>query len=93
MSYSNFANDVKVGEKILIDDGKLIFEITKTNQKNIVHAKALIDGVIKSNKGVNLPNTYISLPALTNKDKEDAIFAFHNRWTGLLYHLLEMQKI
>ena len=60
MSYSNFANDVQVGEKILIDDGKLIFEATKTNQKNIVHAKALIDGIIRSNKGVNLPNTLIS---------------------------------
>ena len=87
MSYSNFSNDVKVGEKILIDDGKLIFEVTKTNQKNIVYAKAVIDGVIRSNKGVNLPNTLISLPALTNKDKEDAIFAISQKvdWIALSF--------
>ena len=59
MSYSNFAKDVKVGEKILIDDGKLIFEVTKTDKKNTVHAKSILDGIIRSNKGVNLPNTVI----------------------------------
>ena len=87
MSYSNFAKDVKVGEKILIDDGKLIFEVTKTDKKNIVHAKSILDGIIRSNKGVNLPNTLISLPALTNKDKEDAIFAISQQvdWIALSF--------
>ena len=87
MSYSNFAKDVKVGEKILIDDGKLIFKVTQTNQKNIVHAKAVLDGTIRSNKGVNLPNTDVSLPALTKKDKEDAVFAISQEvdWIALSF--------
>ena len=87
MSYLNFAKDVKVGEKILIDDGKLIFEVTKTDQKTIVHAKAILDGTISSNKGVNLPNTDVSLPALTKKDKEDAIFAISQKvdWIALSF--------
>lgn len=87
MSYLNFAKDVKVGEKILIDDGKLIFEVTQTDQKTTVHAKATLDGTIKSNKGVNLPNTDVSLPALTKKDKEDAIFAISQKvdWIALSF--------
>jgi pyruvate kinase len=87
MSYLNFAKDVKVGEKILIDDGKLIFEVTQTDQKTTVHAKATLDGTIKSNKGVNLPNTDVSLPALTQKDKEDAIFAISLKvdWIALSF--------
>ena len=87
MSYLNFAKDVKVGEKILIDDGKLIFEVTKTDLKTTVHAKAILDGTIRSNKGVNLPNTDVSLPALTKKDKEDAIFAISQKvdWIALSF--------
>jgi pyruvate kinase len=87
MSYLNFAKDVKVGEKILIDDGKLIFEVTQTDQKTTVHAKATLDGTIKSNKGVNLPSTDVSLPALTKKDKEDAVFAISQKvdWIALSF--------
>jgi pyruvate kinase len=87
MSYLNFAKDVKVGEKILIDDGKLIFEVTQTDQKTTVHAKATLDGTIKSNKGVNLPSTDVSLPALTKKDEEDAIFAISQKvdWIALSF--------
>jgi len=87
MSYLNFAKDVKLGEKILIDDGKLIFEVTQTDQKTTVHAKAILDGTIRSNKGVNLPNTDVSLPALTKKDKEDAIFAISQKvdWIALSF--------
>ena len=87
MSYLNFAKDVKVGEKILIDDGKLIFEVTQTDLKTTVHAKAILDGTIRSNKGVNLPNTDVSLPALTKKDKEDAIFAISQKvdWIALSF--------
>jgi len=87
MSYSNFANDVTAGETVLIDDGKLIFEIISTNQKDSVQAKAMLGGVIRSNKGVNLPNTIISLPALTDKDKADAIFAISQQvdWIALSF--------
>ncbi|NNL08181.1 MAG: pyruvate kinase [Croceitalea sp.] len=75
MNYQNFPKDVKTGERILLDDGKLIFEVITTNGENEVNAKVIQGGPLKSKKGVNLPNTNISLPALTEKDIKDAIFA------------------
>ncbi len=75
MNYSNFPKDVNPGERVLLDDGKLIFEILATNKKDEVKAKVVQGGPLKSKKGVNLPNTNISLPALTEKDIKDAIFA------------------
>ena len=74
MNYQNFPKDVTEGERILLDDGKLIFEVEKTNKKSEVIAKVIQGGPFKSNKGVNLPNTRISLPALTEKDIEDVKF-------------------
>ncbi len=76
MNYQNFPKDVTQGERILLDDGKLIFEVSATNKKNEVEAIVVQGGPFKSNKGVNLPNTNISLPALTEKDIEDAKFIF-----------------
>ena len=75
MTYQNFPKDVKPGEQILVDDGKLLFEVIKTDGKTEVTTKVLRGGKLKSKKGVNLPNTSISLPALTEKDKQDALFA------------------
>ena len=75
MNYTNFPKDVKPGEHILLDDGKLMFEVVATNDKDQVKAKVVQGGPLKSKKGVNLPNTSISLPALTEKDVKDAIFA------------------
>jgi pyruvate kinase len=75
MTYQRFPKDVKVGEHILVDDGKLMFEVLSTNKENEVVVKVIVGGELKSKKGVNLPNTAISLPALTEKDKEDAVFA------------------
>ena len=75
MSYPNFPNDVSVGELIMIDDGKLLLKVKDTNRKDIVTAEVVQGGDLKSRKGVNLPNTKISLPALTEKDKKDALFA------------------
>ncbi len=71
MSYPQFATDVSVGEKILVDDGKLEFEVLSTNGVNEVKLKTLFGGVLSSNKGVNLPQTKISLPCLTKKDLID----------------------
>lgn len=87
MSYSNFAKDVKVGEKILIDDGKLALKIVKTDGKSSVAAKFLNGGVLSSNKGVNLPNTKISMPSLTEKDRKDLAFALKHKleWIGLSF--------
>ena len=75
MTYDKFPQDAKPGERILLDDGKLIFEVVSTDQKSEVKAKVIQGGPLKSKKGVNLPNTNISQPALTEKDIEDAIFA------------------
>ncbi|MFD1615945.1 pyruvate kinase [Gelatiniphilus marinus] len=75
MTYDRFPQDAKPGERILLDDGKLIFEVVSTNQKDEVKARVIQGGPLKSKKGVNLPNTNISQPALTEKDIDDAMFA------------------
>ena len=74
MSYKLFAKDVQVGERVLIDDGKLVLEVLETNAKDIVKLKVLYGGTLSSNKGVNLPNTKVSLPSLTKKDRVDLKF-------------------
>lgn len=87
MKYKNFPNDVNPGERILLDDGKLIFEIVETDKKTEVLAKVIQGGELKSKKGVNLPNTKISLPAMTEKDVADAIFAIEQNldWIALSF--------
>ncbi len=74
MTYPQFAQDVKPGELILIDDGKLAVRVESTDGKSEVVAVVEHGGILKSKKGVNLPNTLISLPSLTEKDKEDLDF-------------------
>lgn len=74
MTYQEFPNDVKVGERILIDDGKLVLQVLETNEKDTVKAVTIQGGPLSSKKGVNLPNTNVSLPALTEKDIQDANF-------------------
>ena len=64
MTYQHFPKDVKVGEQILVDDGKLLFEVVSTDKDKEVVVKTIVGGDLKSKKGVNLPNTAISLPAL-----------------------------
>lgn len=74
MTYKEFPRDVQVGERILIDDGKLVLQVTETNELDTVKAVTIQGGPLSSKKGVNLPNTNVSLPALTEKDIEDANF-------------------
>ncbi|MFT4899995.1 MAG: pyruvate kinase [Flavobacteriales bacterium] len=71
MTYKSFAQDVKAGELILIDDGKLAVKVESTNGVDEVYAVVEHGGILKSKKGVNLPNTQISLPSLTEKDRAD----------------------
>ena len=87
ITYQSFPKDVKVGDKVLLDDGKLELEILKTNRKDEVEAKVIHGGVLSSKKGVNLPNTRISLPSLTEKDLEDLEFALSQKidWVGLSF--------
>ncbi|WP_396175146.1 pyruvate kinase [Flavobacterium sp.] len=87
MNYKEFPRDVKAGEKILLDDGKLMFEALETNGTTEVVCKVIQGGPLKSKKGVNLPNTKVSLPALTKKDIKDALFAIENEvdWIALSF--------
>ena len=74
----DFPKDVKVGDRIMLDDGKLILRAESTNEHNEVKAKVVQGGDLKSKKGVNLPNTKISLPCLTPKDLADLDFSLKN---------------
>ena len=100
MNYKEFPNDVNPGENILLDDGKLMFEVVSTNRTTEVVAKVIQGGPLKSKKGVNLPNTKVSLPALTEKDVRDAIFAIEQKvdWIALSFvrtaeDLIELQDL
>lgn len=85
--YDKFAQDVKPGEKVLVDDGKIVLEIISTNGKDEARAKVINGGMLASKKGFNLPNTKISLPCLTPKDLEDLDFALDHdvEWIGLSF--------
>ncbi|MEE3019965.1 MAG: pyruvate kinase [Bacteroidota bacterium] len=100
MNYQSFPKDVKVGEQILLDDGKLIFEVASTYGQSEVVASVVQGGPLNSNKGVNLPNTEVSLPALTEKDVKDAMFAIEQQvdWFALSFvrnkeDLLALKKL
>ncbi|MBH45604.1 MAG: pyruvate kinase [Flavobacteriaceae bacterium] len=100
MNYENFSRDVKPGERILLDDGKLIFEVIATDKHSRVDAKVIQGGKLKSKKGVNLPNTKISLPALTKKDIIDAEIAIGEEvdWIALSFvrnseDILDLRKM
>lgn len=100
ITYPQFPRDVQAGENILIDDGKLVLRVDKTNGTNEVVATVLHGGILSSKKGVNLPNTKISLPCLTPKDLEDLEFALKNNfdWIGLSFvrssaDIIELKEI
>ena len=87
ITYPQFPKDVKVGENILIDDGKLLLKVIETNGEDEVKSVVVYGGMLSSKKGVNLPNTKVSLPCLTEKDLKDLDFALeHNvEWIGLSF--------
>jgi pyruvate kinase len=71
--YQNLPNDVLVGDRILIDDGNLELLVNSTDGKN-VNCTVIHGGILKSRKGINLPNTKVSAPSLTEKDINDLEF-------------------
>jgi len=87
MNYKEFPNDVKKGDSILIDDGKIKLKVLETNNTDIVTAEVVYGGVLSSKKGVNLPDTSVSLPSLTPKDIEDVNFALDQDidWVALSF--------
>jgi pyruvate kinase len=87
MTYQQFPKDVKAGEVVLIDDGKLVLRVVSTNGRDEVKAIVEHGGILSGKKGVNLPNTKVSLPCLTEKDLKDLEFALQNQfdWIGLSF--------
>lgn len=71
--YKNLPNDVKSGDRILIDDGNIELAVNNTDGKN-VRCVVIHGGMLKSRKGINLPNTKVSAPSLTEKDLQDLEF-------------------
>lgn len=87
VSYPNLHADVKVGDKIMIDDGKMEVKVVSIEKNNDVKAEVTMGGVISSKKGINLPDTTISLPALTEKDLVDLDFIIEQKldWVALSF--------
>jgi pyruvate kinase len=87
VSYPNLHTDVKVGNKILVDDGKLEVQVKNINKNHDVEVEVTMGGILSSKKGINLPDTKISLPALTEKDLVDLDFIIEQEldWVALSF--------
>ena len=87
ITYPEFPKDVNIDDKILVDDGKLELIVLETDRENEVKAMVTYGGDVSSKKGVNLPNTLISLPSLTEKDLADLDFALEQDldWIALSF--------
>ena len=85
--YDTIAQDVKPGDPVLFDDGKVEAKVIETNNKNRVKLEIVVGDEIKKRKGVNLPHTNISEPTITEKDFRDIDFAIkHNvEWLALSF--------
>jgi pyruvate kinase len=87
INYVGLPADANPGERILLDDGKLIIEVVSTDGSTSIKAKIIQGGILSSKKGVNFPNTKISMPSMTEKDREDLTFALAQNvdWIGLSF--------
>jgi pyruvate kinase len=74
VTYEHLSTDIKVGEFILIDDGKIELQATRIVDAKTIECTIISGGTLSSKKGFNLPNTKISLPSLTEKDRQDLDF-------------------
>jgi len=99
IQYEKLAHDVKPGEHILLDDGKLRLKVLSSNSQNMLEAEILYGGKLTSRKGVNFPNSKLSVPAISEKDKSDLEFAIQNHveWIALSFvrnadDILELKK-
>lgn len=87
ITYESFPKDVKAGEIILLDDGKLQMRVLETNFEDEVTCEVVHGGILTSRKGVNLPNTKVSIPSLTLEDRSNLEFVLENdvEWIGLSF--------
>lgn len=100
ISYHDLPKDVGVGDTILIDDGKLKFEVTSSDGKSEIIAIVVYGGPVYSRKGVNLPDTHLTVPSLTEKDIRDVHFILDNDidWIALSFvrwakDIIELKKV
>ncbi|SDM19787.1 pyruvate kinase [Daejeonella rubra] len=100
ITYQSFPSDVRSGEIILLDDGKIQMRVLSTNNKDTVQCEVVYGGVLTSRKGVNLPNTKVSIPSLTEEDLANLEFALKNdvEWIGLSFvrsaeDIIELKRI
>jgi pyruvate kinase len=100
ITYDTFPQDVHAGETILLDDGKLQMKVISTNRKDTVVCEIMHGGILTSRKGVNLPNTKVSIPSLTEEDLINLDFALQNdvEWIGLSFvrtadDIVELKRI
>jgi pyruvate kinase len=86
-NYKEFPSDVKAGERVLLDDGKLVIRILETDGNKNVKCEVIQGGILSSKKGLNLPETKVSLPSLSEKDLADLDFALAANidWIGLSF--------
>jgi pyruvate kinase len=76
-TYKGLPGDVRIGDPLLIDDGKIRLRVTGVENDTDVHTEVLVGGMVSNNKGINLPGVAVSVPALSEKDIEDLRFALH----------------
>lgn len=86
IAYKELVNDVKPQDILLLDDGKIVVEVTAVKGSE-VHTKVKIGGILSNRKGINLQGGGLSAPALTDKDKEDLICAanFHTDYVAVSF--------
>lgn len=87
ITYPEFPQDVRPDEIILLDDGKIQMRVIETNGNDTVVCEVVHGGILTSRKGVNLPNTKVSIPSLTEEDKENLKYALEwdLDWIGLSF--------
>ncbi|MFY0644944.1 MAG: pyruvate kinase [Bacteroidia bacterium] len=87
VKFPSLARDIKVGEKVLLDDGKLELEFTEIIDPEHVRAKVITGGTLLSKKGFNLPSTNLSVESITKKDRRDLDFAIEHKfdWVALSF--------
>ena len=100
ITYQSFPKDVRAGEIILLDDGKIQMRVIETNNSDTVLCEVIYGGILTSRKGVNLPNTKVSIPSLTEEDLTNLEFALKNdvEWIGLSFvrsadDIIELKRI
>ncbi|RYU76767.1 pyruvate kinase [Hymenobacter persicinus] len=85
--YMGLARDVKPGDMILIDDGKIELKVLATDRESEVDVEVVYGGLVKPRKGINLPDSEVSAPAMTEKDIEDLKFGLEHDvdWVALSF--------